>query len=154
MPWAISLTLRSFFPGVEIRLSNDEYSYRRPRWFLGLLLGFGFTAPVLFALVVAASYHSWWIGVGGTLFLVLEALAIAWVSRKPHIVMDSERMRWPHTGRELRWDDVDSSRIVKVIGFEYARVTTKSGKVKWIALAEPGGRELRRQVLVRLGLGQ
>ena len=114
----------------------------------------GFTVPVLFVLVVAVSYRSWWIGVGGSLFLVLVALVSAWVLRKPFIVMDSERIRWPLTGRELRSNEVDTSRIVKVLGFDYVRVTTNSGRVRWIALAEPGGRELRRQLLARLGLSE
>jgi hypothetical protein len=43
---------------------------------------------------------------------------------------------------------------VKVLAFDYVRVTMKSGKVRWIALAEPGGRELRRQLLARLRLSQ
>jgi hypothetical protein len=104
--------------------------------------------------VVAVVEGSWPIGIGGSVFLVLEALLAAWVLLKPHIVMDSERIRWPLTGRELRWNEVETSRIVKVLGFDYVRVTMKSGKVRWIALAEPGGRELRRQVLARLGLSE
>ena len=135
-------------------MSKGEYTYRRPRWFVGLFVVLGFATPLLFVVAVAILEGSWPIGVGGSLSLVLLALLVARFWLKIFIVIDSGRIRWPLTGRELRWDDVESSRVVKVLGFDYVRVTTKSGKVRWIALAEPGGRELRRQILARLGLSQ
>jgi hypothetical protein len=135
-------------------LSKGEYTYRRPRWFVGLFVVLGFATPLLFVVAVAVLEGSWPIGIGGSVFLVLEALLVAWVLLKPHIIIDSERILWPLTRRELRWDDVKSSGVVKVLAFDYVRVTMKSGKVRWIALAEPGGRELRRQLLARLRLSQ
>ena len=135
-------------------MAKDEYTYRRPRWFVGLFVVLGFAPPLLCVVAVAVSEGSWPIGVGGSLLVVLLALRAARFWVKIFIVIDSERIRWPLTGRELRWDDVESSRVVKVLGFDYVRVATKSGKVRWIALAEPGGRELRRQILARLGLSQ
>jgi hypothetical protein len=135
-------------------LSKDEYTYRRPRWFVGLFVVLGFATPLLCVVAVAVLEGSWPIGIGGGLLLVLLALLAARFWLKIFIVIDSEGIRWPLTGREVRWDDVESSRVVKILGFDYVRVTTKSGKVRWIALAEPGGRELRRQILARLGLSQ
>ena len=135
-------------------MSEEEYTYRRPRWFVGLVVVLGFATPLLCVIGLAVLEGSWPIGIGGSMFLVLEAILVARFLRKIYIVIDSERIRWPLTRRELRWEDVESTGVVKVLGFDYVRVITTSGKVRWIALAEPGGQELRTHLLTRLGLGE
>jgi len=84
---------------------------------------------------------------------VLAALPVAWVWwSKDWVVIDPERIRWPLRRSELRWDDVGTSKIVRVLGMEYARVQRKGGRVKWIALNRVGGQEYRARVLAKLGL--
>lgn len=85
--------------------------------------------------------------------MVVEAwLYLRFVWCRDWMVVDAERIRWPRTRRELRWDEVDEHRIVRVLGTEYARVTTRDGKVRWIGLSHYGGQELRARVLAALGL--
>jgi len=133
-------------------LAEDEYTYQFPRWFIAWFAVFGFTAPLLFFISVGVLERSWAIAVGGGVIIILEAFLAAWLWSKVRVVMDSERICWPLKRRELRWADVETSAIVKVLGFEYVRVVMKSGTVHWISLCKPGGRELRMRLLAKLGL--
>jgi hypothetical protein len=83
--------------------------------------------------------------------VIVEAwLYLRFVWCRDWMVVDAERIRWPRTRRELRWDEVVEHRIVRVLGTEYARVTTRDGKVRWIGLSHYGGQELRTRVLAAL----
>lgn len=84
--------------------------------------------------------------------VLVAALGCLWLGSKARIVIDSERIRWPLKRSELRWDDVATARLTKVLGTEYARVETKHGKVRRIVLNRVGGEEYRARVLDKLGL--
>jgi hypothetical protein len=92
-------------------------------------------------------------GVGGAAVVLLEAwLHLRFVWCRDWVVVDAERIRWPRTRRELRWDAIVERRIVRVLWTEYARVTDRAGKVRWIGLNQYGGQELRARVVAALGL--
>lgn len=131
---------------------ESEYTYTLPRWFIALFLVAGFAAPMAFFVGVALLERSWWIGLGGGTVVLLEACFAAWLWSKIRVVVDSERIRWPLIRRELQWSEVRTSRLIRVLGLDYARVLSNDGKVHWIALSTPGGRELKKRITRRLGL--
>lgn len=90
--------------------------------------------------------------IGAALIFLLEALGGLWLMSKAIIVIESERIRWPLKRSELRWDDVNTSEIVRRLGTEYARIETKGGKVRRIVLNRVEGEEYRARVLAKLGL--
>ncbi len=132
-------------------LDEDQYTYRPPLRVLGLVLIGLFLPPFAFTIYGAVS-GPWPVGILGSTAVILAACLTACIWSKIWIVIDSERIRWPLKRRELRWDEVETSEIMKVLGLEYVRVTKKSGKVTWIALGRRGGEELERRLLLRLGL--
>jgi hypothetical protein len=92
-------------------------------------------------------------GVGCAAVVLLEAwLYLRFVWCRDWVVVDAERIRWPRTRRELRWDEIVERRIVRVLWTEYVRVTDRAGKVRWIGLNQYGGQELRARVVAALGL--
>lgn len=134
-------------------MPEPEYIYRIPRFTRHLYAAL-FSLPILiFGVAASVLMRSWLIGVGAVALTVLNATWDLWLWSKAIIVIDAERIRWPLKRRELRWNEVDTSKIVRVFGMEYARVETKNGKVRWIALERVGGREYRARLLARLGLG-
>ena len=133
-------------------MDENEYTYRFPRWFIAGLAVFGFSTPFFFFVVIAVVERSWLIGVGGCMSILFVACLAMLFWSKIRITMDSERIRWPRTRKELRWQDIQSSEIVRVLGLRYVRIAMKDDSVTWIALNQPGGAEFRRQLLDRLGL--
>jgi len=131
---------------------EPEYVYRWPRWTNGPFVAFLFAPPLLFAIAAGILDRSWVRGVGLALPVLVAALGCLWLGSKARIVIDSERIRWPLKRSELRWDDVATARLTKVLGTEYARVETKHGKVRRIVLNRVGGEEYRARVLDKLGL--
>jgi hypothetical protein len=149
----LSDALLDFDPqGLEKLTEEAPYTYRQPpRTQVTHLVGL-FAPTFLFAMYAAVLIRSWALGIAyGALVLASAALA-AWLSSKFCIVVDSEGIRWPPRRRKLRWDEVASSEIVRILRLEYVRVTKKSGKVMWIALGHPDGDELRRRLLAGLDL--
>jgi hypothetical protein len=133
-------------------LTEAPYTYRPPRRLLAAIL-LGLVAPTCYVVVAEAiRERSWAIGVGGSAVVFASAALVWWLWSKIRIVIDSERIRWPLKRRELRWDEVETSKVVRVLGNEYVRVTKKGGKVTWIALGQRGGEELQKRLLARLGL--
>jgi hypothetical protein len=137
---------------LEAVVDESEYTYRPPRRLLAAIL-VGLVAPT-YCIVVAQAIgeRSWAIGVGGSAVVFASAALVWWLWSKIRIVIDSERIRWPLKRRELRWDEVETSKIVRVLGNEFGRVTKTGGKVTWIALGQRGGEELQKRLLARLGL--
>ncbi len=133
-------------------MPEPEYIYRIPRGIRYLYLVLLFIPQLLFAIAAGILDHSWLLGAGLTLPVVLAIGFVHWLWTKAIIVIDSERIRWPLKRRELRWEDVSTSEIVTRLGTEYVRVETKRGKVKRIVLNRVGGREYRARVLAKLGL--
>jgi hypothetical protein len=133
-------------------LPEPEYVYRFPPVIGHVYLAILFVPPLLFAIAAGIVGHSWLLGFGLTLPVVLGAFMGHWVWSKAIIVIDSERIRWPLKRRELRWDDVSTSEIARCLGTEYVRVETKRGKVRRIVLNRVGGRDYRAHVLAKLGL--
>ena len=132
---------------------EPEYTYRIPRATRGLLAVLLFAPLVVFAIAVGIlDPSSWLLATGIGLLFLLPAAAALWLWSKAVIVIDSERIRWPLKRTELRWDDVATSTIERLLGTEYARVETKQGKVRRIALNRVGGDEYRTRVLAKLGL--
>ena len=111
-----------------------------------------FATPLYVAVAVGVLERSWLVGTALALPVALAACLALWLWSKATIVIDSERIRWPIKRSELRWDDVASSRIARLLGTEYARIKTKDGKVRRIVLNRVGGREYRTRVLAKLGL--
>jgi hypothetical protein len=111
----------------------------------------GFGPPLIFFVAVAFLDGMWPHGIGGSVVVLMAALACIWWSKGP-VVIDTDGIHWPLKFRELRWDEVVTSKMVRVFGMEYGRVETKNGKVRWIALNHVGGQEFRARVLARLGL--
>lgn len=111
-----------------------------------------FAGTQFFVLAAAILTRSCALGIGGSAIVFAAVALVLWLWSKIRIVIDSERISWPLKRRELRWDEVESSEIVKFFGLEYVRVTKKNGKVTWIALGQAGGQELRKRLLARLGL--
>jgi hypothetical protein len=95
---------------------------------------------------------SWLYGIVGTGSIVVTACYAAWFWSKIRIILDPERIRWPLKRKELRWDEIRSSTIVRRLGFTYVRVVTKDDRVIRIELNRPGGAEFRRRLLRRLEL--
>jgi len=104
------------------------------------------------AVAVGVLERSWLLGAALMLAVVLAAWFGLLLWSKATIVIDSERIRWPLKRTELRWDDVATSTIERLLGTEYARVETKQGKVRRIVLNRVGGEEYRTRVLAKLGL--
>ncbi|MDH3624669.1 MAG: hypothetical protein OES69_13545 [Myxococcales bacterium] len=132
-------------------MTEPEYTYRIPRSFRVRYTVLFYTPLLLFAVAIGV-YHSWIMAIGAALLFLLQALGGLWLWSKAIIVIDSERIRWPLKRSELRWDDVQTSTIMIVLGTEYARVETKRGKVRRIVLNRIGGDEYRARVLAKLGL--
>lgn len=132
-------------------VTEPEYTYRIPRSFRVRYTVLFYTPLLLFAVAIGV-YHSWIMAIGAALLFLLQALGGLWLWSKAIIVIDSERIRWPLKRSELRWDDVQTSTIMIVLGTEYARVETKRGKVRRIVLNRIGGDEYRARVLAKLGL--
>ncbi len=132
---------------------EPEYTYRIPRATRGLLAVLLVGPLVVFAIAVGILEPSRWpLATGIGLLFLLQAAAALWLWSKAVIVIDAERIRWPLKRSELRWDDVASSRIARLLGTEYARIETTDGKVRRIALNRVGGDEYRTRVLAKLGL--
>jgi hypothetical protein len=132
---------------------EPEYTYRIPRATRGLLAVLLFAPLVAFAIAVGIfNPSSWLLATGIGLLFLLQAAAALWLWSKAVIVIDAERIRWPLKRTELRWDDVATSTIERLLGTEYARVETKQGKVRRIVLNRVGGDEYRMRVLAKLGL--
>ena len=132
---------------------EPEYTYRIPRATRGLLAVLLFAPLVVFAIAVGIlDPSSWLLATGIGLLFLLQAAAALWLWSKAVIVIDSERIRWPLKRTELRWEDVVTSTIERLLGTEYARVETKQGKVRRIVLNRVGGDEYRMRVLAKLGL--
>jgi len=95
--------------------------------------------------------RSWLVGMSAIIPVLLTGLTL-WLWSKAIIVIDGERIWWPLKRSELRWTDVATSRIARLLGTEYARVETKDGQVRRIVLNRVGGQEYRARVLAKLGL--
>ncbi len=134
-------------------MSEPEYAYRPPRWTVWIPLASCFAPLLVFFIAVAVLPEMWPYGLGGSaIVLVLAWLYARFVWFRDWVIVDAERIRWPLKRRELRWDNVATSKIIRVVGMEYARVQSKDGKVKWIVLNRVGGQEYRARVLAKLGL--
>jgi hypothetical protein len=133
-------------------VSEDEYTYRPPRRTQVTLLVGLFAPTFFFAIYGAVLIRSWALGIASGALVLTSAALVGWLWSKFRIVIDSEGIRWPLKRRELRWDEVETSEIVRILGLEYARVTKKSGRVWWIALNRLDGQELDTRLLARLGL--
>jgi len=132
--------------------SESEYAYRPPRWTTWLVL-VGFALPLVALVAIAFLPGMLLFGVGCAAVVLLEAwLYLRFVWCRDWVVVDAERIRWPRTRRELRWDEIVERRIVRVLWTEYVRVTDRAGKVRWIGLNQYGGQELRARVVAALGL--
>ena len=133
-------------------MDESEYTYRFPRWFIAACAVFLFGTPFFLFVALAVLERFRLFGVVGCMSVVFSAcLGVSFWSRI-RIVMNSEHIRWPMGRRELRWADIQSSAVVRILGFRYVRIVRKNNRVTWIALNEPGGAEYRRQLLQRLGL--
>jgi hypothetical protein len=133
-------------------LDESEYPYRLPRWFIAAFAVLGFGTPFFSFVAIAVVERSWLIGVGGCMSTLFAACLAVFFWSRIRIVMDSEHIRWPLKRKELRWEDIQSSAVVRILGLRYVRIVMKNNSVTWIALNEPGGAEFRRQLLERLGL--
>jgi hypothetical protein len=113
----------------------------------------GFAPPLVAFVAIAFLPGMLLFGVGCAAAVLLEAwLYLRFVWCRDWVVVDAERIRWPRTRRELRWDAIVERKIVRVLWTEYARVTDRAGKVRWIGLNQFGERELRARVVATLGL--
>lgn len=133
---------------------GTEYTYRPPPWTIWIPLVSCFGPLLVFFVTVAFLPEMWPFGLGGSaIVLVLAWLYARFLWFRDWVIVDDERIRWGLSlRRELRWDDVSESKIVRFLWTDYARVTTRDGKVRWIALNRVGGQELRARVLAALGL--
>ena len=112
-----------------------------------------FAPALVVSIAIAFLPRTLFFGVGFAAVLLLEAwLYLRFVWCRDWVVVDAERIPWLRTRRELRWDEIVERRIVRVLWTEYARVTDRAGKVRWIGLNQFGGRELRARVVAALGL--
>jgi hypothetical protein len=132
-------------------LPEPEYIYRIPRSIKALALLLLFATPLFVSVAAGVLERSWFVGAALVLPVALAASLSLWLWSKATIVIDSERIRWPLKRSELRWEDVATSTIERLLGTEYARVETKQGKVRRIVLNRVGGQEYRARVLAKLG---
>lgn len=133
-------------------LQDHEYTYRLPRWSIAIFLVLLFGTPVCLSIGLAIMRRSWLYGIAGTGSIVVTACYAVWFWSKIRIILDSQRIWWPLKRKELRWDDIESSTLVRRLGFTYVRVVTKDGGLIRIDLNLPGGSEFRRRLLRRLEL--
>lgn len=132
-------------------LPKPEYIYRIPRSTRYLYATLINLPTLLFVVAAGVQMRSWLVGISAIIPVLLTGLTL-WLWSKAIIAIDGERIRWPLTRIELRWNDVATSRIVRLLGTEYARVETKNGKVRRIVLNRVGGQEYRVRVLAKLAL--
>ncbi len=133
-------------------LQEHEYTYRLPKWSIGVFLVLLFGTPVCLSIGLAIMRRSWLYGIAGTGSIAVAACYAVWFWSKIRVILDSQRIRWPLKRKELRWDDIESSTLVRRLGFTYVRVVKKDGGVIRIDLNLPGVSEFRRRLLRRLEL--
>lgn len=133
-------------------MQEHEYTYRLPKWSIAIFLVLLFGTPVCLSIKLAIMRRSWLYGIAGTGSIVVTACYAVWFWSKTRIILDSQRIQWPLKRKELRWDDIESSTLVRRLGFTYVRVIKKDGGVIRIDLNLPGVSEFRRRLLRRLEL--
>ncbi len=129
-----------------------EYVYRIPRNARIATTAALAVPPFAFAVAVIALDPSWLLAWATLPVFFLASIVQSWILSRPIVIIDSEKIRWPIRFTELRWEEVESAQIVRLLWTEYARVRTKRGGIRRIWLERVGGAEYRRRVLAGLRL--
>jgi hypothetical protein len=134
--------------------NDPDYVYRPPWWAVAALVGALWTVPALnlAAVVWLKREGPWNAEVTWGCLLLSGASLSGWLLSKMEIVVGSEGVRFPLSRSKLLWEDVADYTLGRSLGIEWVSIVDRRGKAFRILLTPPGGRELRKRLLAKLGL--